>query len=749
LYKEEVVKNGKVAIPEIADRGNQEIIGWYTSDSWTDKWDFENDTLKNDLTLYGYWDEKDSNLVRVTYLSCGEVYSIQKVEIGSLAPDLTPNDREGYTFYGWVSQGESFDFNTEIYSSLSLTALWKAVEYTVSFYAEGNLVSTQLYTIENKSITVPKIPEKLYYKSAWSSYTLTGGDVRVDAVYSPITYTATYIVDGETYETIKYNVEDNFDSFPTPPEKEGYTAEWDKEFYSGDVTVYAVYTPIIYSTTYLVNGSEYHVVYFTIESAEIYVPDVPYLKGYIGEWVIVDDSTNDVILSAEYSIASYTASFYIDDVCVKTYEYDVLCDSLDEPEIPDKTGYNKAWDDYMLNCTDIVINAIYTPIIYTAYFYADEKLIDCKTFTVENKNIIEPDIPEKKGYTASWEEYSLELSDISINAKYTIIEYTISFIAEGEVIESQKFNVLTTYINLPEIPSKRGFNAEWENFILDCQDIDVNAVYTISFDVTNLTFELSDDESFYTVTGYVGDEKDIVIPSQHDGVPVKAIGECAFLNCSIESVYICFGVEKIEKYAFAYCMYLLDITLPESLKTIGERAFEYCQFTSITLPKSLEVLDEYAFTYCEKLTEIVLPQNLTKVGDYSFCYCKSLRKVTICDGVEIIGDYAFAECINIETLTLGNTVTEIGEWAFSVTQDSGDYTIQKLFIPKSVKVISAHAFERRVNIVEVQFEEIEGWNLAQSKISPSVLRIDTYELRDATTSAKTFYKHTDLYWLHE
>jgi hypothetical protein len=221
------------------------------------------------------------------------------------------------------------------------------------------------------------------------------------------------------------------------------------------------------------------------------------------------------------------------------------------------------------------------------------------------------------------------------------------------------------------------------------------------------------------------------------------------LNCSIESVYICFGVEKIEKYAFAYCMYLLDITLPESLKTIGERAFEYCQFTTITLPESLEVLDEYAFTYCEKLTEIVLSQNLTKIGDYSFCYCKSLRKVTICDGVEIIGDYAFAECINIETLTLGNTVTEIGEWAFSVTQDSGDYTIQKLFIPKSVKVISAHAFERRVNIVEVQFEEIEGWNLAQSKISPSVLRIDTYELRDATTSAKTFYKHTDLYWLHE
>jgi hypothetical protein len=637
---------------------------------------------------------------------------------------------------------------------LTLTATWKPIEYEVSFYADGTLVSTQTYTIENKNITVPKIPEKANYKSAWSSYTLTTGDVRVDAIYTPITYTATYIVDGETYDTVSYNVEDDENSFPSPPQKVGYTVEWDKKVEYGNVTVYAVYTPITYCNTYVLSDAQVERVYYTVESVQTYEPTVPTLSGYDGEWEIIEDDSvyegveNETIYHASYSIKTYTASFYINDTCVKCCEYDVFTEKLDEPQIPDKDGYSKAWVEYTLDCNDLKINAVYTPIVYTATFVADGKVVEEIEFTVENMGIVAPEVPQRVGYSCKWEEYTLTLSDIQISAEYQIIDYTINFVVDGSVIESQTFNVLTECVKEPEIPTKKGYNADWEDYILECKNIDVNAIFTPNFDFDNLTYELSQDGSYYTVTGYTGNEKDIVIPSEHDGVPVKVIGEYAFFSTEIESIYLNFGIEKIEKNAFSYCTKLLDITLCDSLTTIEEYAFEYGRFTNITLPNSLEHLEKYAFKYCENLTEITLPTSLKVVGYRAFYNCTSLRFVTFSDGVEEIGEESFYECINIEKIDFGNTVTTIDRGAFYIEQDRGTYSLKELYIPKNIKIIGVHAFENRVNIANVTFEVTEGWNLAQSTQSPYVLRIDSYELRDSQTSAKTFYKHTDLYWIN-
>ena len=44
------------------------------------------------------------------------------------------------------------------------------------------------------------------------------------------------------------------------------------------------------------------------------------------------------------------------------------------------------------------------------------------TYTVENKEIVEPAVPEKDGYVGKWEEYTLTTGNITVKAVYTKIE---------------------------------------------------------------------------------------------------------------------------------------------------------------------------------------------------------------------------------------------------------------------------------------------------------------------------------------
>ena len=121
----------------------------------------------------------------------------------------------------------------------------------LTFVADGATVGTAVYTVENRDIAEPLVPEKTGYYAEWENYTLTTGNVTVNAVYTPVVYTVTFAADGETVAECTYTVEDNTFAVPSVPNKVGYTGVW--ETYSlktGDMTVNAVYTPIEYTVTF-------------------------------------------------------------------------------------------------------------------------------------------------------------------------------------------------------------------------------------------------------------------------------------------------------------------------------------------------------------------------------------------------------------------------------------------------------------------------------------------------------------------
>ena len=120
---------------------------------------------------------------------------------------------------------------------------------------------------------------------------------------------------------------------------------------------------------------------------------------------------------------------------------------------------------------------------------------------------------------------------------------------------------------------------------------------------------------------------------------------------------------EICNYAFAGCLSLTDITIPDSVTSIGEEAFNGAALTSITIPDSVTSISNGAFCFCESLTSITIPDSVTSIGEGAFNYA-ALTSITIPDSVTSIDNRLFYFCPNLATITIPDSVTSIGYDAF-------------------------------------------------------------------------------------
>ena len=111
------------------------------------------------------------------------------------------------------------------------------------FVADGKTVEEVPFKIGTVSIENPPVPEKDGYTAAWPFYRLGTEDITIDAVYTPITYIATFVARGEIVGEVEYTVESTQIDEPEVPERIGYAGTWEEyTFDVGGITVNAVYT---------------------------------------------------------------------------------------------------------------------------------------------------------------------------------------------------------------------------------------------------------------------------------------------------------------------------------------------------------------------------------------------------------------------------------------------------------------------------------------------------------------------------
>ena len=155
---------------------------------------------------------------------------------------------------------------------------------------------------------------------------------------------------------------------------------------------------------------------------------------------------------------------------------------------------------------------------------------------------------------------------------------------------------------------------EFERATEEDADITLNGIY------------LSSGEEGYVVIGYEDGISSLVIPESIDGVPVVAIGERAFRDCSTLNgdVVLPKSIVAIEKEAFMNADGLNGrIYFPQSLKVISDRAFYGCQSLQgdLIIPDSVETIGDEAFSYCTEIGSAVYGgRGLKSVGRDVFTY---------------------------------------------------------------------------------------------------------------------------------
>lgn len=180
------------------------------------------------------------------------------------------------------------------------------------------------------------------------------------------------------------------------------------------------------------------------------------------------------------------------------------------------------------------------------------------------------------------------------------------------------------------------------------------------------------------ISGYTGNDKDIVFPDTVDGYPVVGIGKIDFRSR--------FKSKKI------------TVKTGSNTLFISGSSFDYCYgIKKVVLNEGLTVIFRGAFGFAESLTEINFPSTLEEIGDSAFYDCKKLKTLDLSKTkLRKISAGCFSECADAEKVMLPETVCRIEKEAFF-----RDKSLADINIPRALTEIDTTALSgTKINVAD-------------------------------------------------
>lgn len=106
------------------------------------------------------------------------------------------------------------------------------------------------------------------------------------------------------------------------------------------------------------------------------------------------------------------------------------------------------------------------------------------------------------------------------------------------------------------------------------------------------------------------------------------------------------------------------LVIPESMTELPKNVFKHFNFKSVVFNSVLTKIPEGVFVGCESLMELNIPENIKSIGKEAFKGCISLHNLTLHHGLEEINDCAFEDCISLKEVMIPGTVQNVGYHAF-------------------------------------------------------------------------------------
>ena len=367
------------------------------------------------------------NRKTVTFDSMGgSEVEAQQVEAGAKAQKPADPVKDGYTFVGWMYQGELWSFvGYVVTEDMTLTAQWRLNTYSIIYTLEDGAnaaANPTSFTVESEAITL-NAPTK-------TGYTFVGW---------------TWAGQTEPQMTVTIPAGTH--------ESKAFTANWQANEYM---------------LTLNANGGAASSAAQTVTYDAAYTLPAPTRTGYTfdgwydGDTAIENGTwkaTADKTLTAHWRANTYTMTFDTNGGTVLPASQTVTYDAIYTLPTPERTGYvfsgwyynqtlyqgNEAW----IVDGAVTLTARWTPVTYTITYYTlqnqDDPGINPATFTIEDDTITLA-APTRTGYTFigwTWQEQTEPQLSASVpagthenqvfTAHWRADVYTVSYALEGGV----------------------------------------------------------------------------------------------------------------------------------------------------------------------------------------------------------------------------------------------------------------------------------------------------------------------------
>ncbi|MCR5338967.1 MAG: leucine-rich repeat protein [Lachnospiraceae bacterium] len=541
------------------------------------------------------------------------------VTYGQPCPTAPTPSRKGYTFTGWSGGTSSGTYLTA--GNTTVTAGWKANEYTIGFNTDGGSETSDIKATYDKDVILPEAPTKTdYIFTGWSDGVNTyeagqtvknltaeaGGKVTFKALWVASTFTVHFDANGGAQvKDIKYHFGDNT-TLPTPSRADAQ---------DGDSII---------KYTFAGWQDDSGKVYTTAQDVKA---DSPLVNGVLNLKAMWDESVSkvtegggSVIEKPTYETNNYTNNYNMTDEQAKMF-LEKLAKGI---------------------ATEITIKGIRFVTIKNPDGTITIRLEDLGGF----KDITIPD--------------AIRIGDAVIPV--TIIDQrafmgntTLERVILGKNVTTIKESAFEGCTNLKQITFNDGLVTIEKRAFYGCSSL--KELQTVG------TLKSIGESAFENCTS-------LSKVSLNNGL--LEIGKKAFRGCkSLTTITIPKTVLKIGDQAFENCTKLTSLKFASGseLQLIGKSAFAGCKaLKSVKLPNKLTVLSDKAFYNCVKLSKVTGGKGLVTIGAKAFMNCKALKKITLYTNVSKIGKQAFYGCKSLKKVTIKSKVLiKVGAKAFKKT----------------------------------------------------------------------------------
>ena len=332
-------------------------------------------------------------------------------------------------------------------------------------------------------------------------------------------------------------------------------------------------------------------------------------------------------------------------------------------------------------------------------------------------------------------------------------------------------------------------NEPYENKLSHTFEDDECAVCGTKVGSQGLEFKLMNYGKEYFVDGLgTCQDLDIIIPDEHNNIPVTGIEGNAFSGTNIKSVWMPYSIYVIQTSVFENCTSLTSVTIGEGLRTVWVDAFKNCKalesvnYTSIIdkwvninfetetanplnngadlyidneLLTNVELstattISKYAFYNYDNIESVTLPNTIKSVGSYAFYNCENINKVnylgTIDEWVSIgfgsntSNPIRYGAGLYVDNELVTNVVLNNATYISSCAFYGYDY-IESVTIPNSVKSIGSYVFRSCDNLNSVNYlGTIDEWvemSFAASPMGRAPLIINGQTVVDVNLTTAT------------